>query len=111
MSKRRCDVLVLKAETAIAAEHDMTVDQVHAAFDQHPIETNKDLYLRRQLARACSRSMNLVHLPHQSARWRRCGWHVAGQDQRAALKRVGMGADPHLHLLRRATKTDQFRFG
>jgi hypothetical protein len=52
MTKKRRQALALKAETAIATEHGMTVDQVNAAFDQHPIETNKDRYLRRQLARA-----------------------------------------------------------
>jgi hypothetical protein len=30
----------------------MTVDQVNAVFDQHPVEINKERYLRRQLARS-----------------------------------------------------------
>src|SRR5262245_14003084 len=35
---------------AIARAHDCTIDDVHAALDRHPIELNRDAYLRRTLA-------------------------------------------------------------
>src|SRR5215813_6754982 len=35
---------------AIARAHDCTVDQVNAALDQHPIELDRDRFLKRTLA-------------------------------------------------------------
>src|SRR5215470_6314107 len=35
---------------AIARAHDCTIDDVHAALDRHPIELNRDAYLKRALA-------------------------------------------------------------
>jgi len=35
---------------AIARAHDCTIDDVHAALDQHPIERDRDTYLKRTLA-------------------------------------------------------------
>jgi hypothetical protein len=35
---------------AIARAHDCTVDQVNAALDRHPIELDRDRYLKRTLA-------------------------------------------------------------
>src|SRR5215831_7159269 len=35
---------------AIARAHDCTVEQVHAALDRHPIELDRDTYLKRTLA-------------------------------------------------------------
>jgi hypothetical protein len=35
---------------AIARAHDCTIDAVHQALDRHPIELDRDAYLRRTLA-------------------------------------------------------------
>jgi len=35
---------------AIARAHDCTVDQVNAALDRHPIELDRDRFLKRTLA-------------------------------------------------------------
>ena len=44
------DELVNKRVHAIARAHGCTADDVHAALDRHPIEVNRDAYLRRCLA-------------------------------------------------------------
>src|SRR5215472_3294696 len=44
------DELVNKRVHAIARAHDCTVDDVHAALDRHPIELDRDAYLKRTLA-------------------------------------------------------------
>jgi hypothetical protein len=44
------DELVNKRVHAIARAHDRTIDDVHAALDRHPIELNRDAYLKRTLA-------------------------------------------------------------
>ena len=44
------DELVNRRVHAIARAHDCTVDDVHAALDRHPIELNRDAYLKRTLA-------------------------------------------------------------
>jgi hypothetical protein len=44
------DELVNKRVHAIARAHDCTIDDVHAALDRHPIELNRDAYLKRTLA-------------------------------------------------------------
>src|SRR5215470_19083302 len=44
------DELVNKRVHAIAKAHRCTVDDVHAALDRHPIELNRDAYLKRTLA-------------------------------------------------------------
>jgi len=42
--------LVNQRVHAIARAHDCTTDDVHAALDRHPIELNRDAYLKRTLA-------------------------------------------------------------
>jgi hypothetical protein len=44
------DELVNKRVHAIAKAHDCSIDQVNAALDRHPIELNRDAYLKRTLA-------------------------------------------------------------
>ena len=44
------DELTNKRVHAIAKAHDCTIDDVHAALDRHPIELNRDAYLKRTLA-------------------------------------------------------------
>jgi hypothetical protein len=44
------DELVNKRVHAIARAHDCTVDQVNAALDRHPIELDRDRFLKRTLA-------------------------------------------------------------
>jgi hypothetical protein len=48
--------IVNKRARRIAKDHGCTVDQVNAALDRHPIEINRDLFLKRTLA------MELVEL-------------------------------------------------
>src|SRR5215469_14167131 len=42
--------LVNKRVHAIARAHDCTIDQVNAALDRHPIELDRDRFLKRTLA-------------------------------------------------------------
>jgi len=44
------DQLTNQRVHAIARAHDCTVDAVHAALDRHPIELNRDAYLKRTSA-------------------------------------------------------------
>src|SRR5215831_13023554 len=44
------DELVNKRVHAIAKAHRCTVDDVHAALDRHPIELDRDRFLKRTLA-------------------------------------------------------------
>jgi hypothetical protein len=44
------DELTNKRVHAIAKAHDCTIENVHAALDRHPIELNRDAYLKRTLA-------------------------------------------------------------
>src|SRR5215467_2989017 len=44
------DELTNKRVYAIARAHDCTVDQVNAALNRHPIELDRDKYLKRTLA-------------------------------------------------------------
>src|SRR5215469_3641106 len=44
------DELTNKRVHAIARAHDCMVDQVNAALDQHPIELDRDRFLKRTLA-------------------------------------------------------------
>jgi hypothetical protein len=44
------DELVNKRVHAIARAHGCSIDDVHAALDRHPIELNRDAYLKRTLA-------------------------------------------------------------
>src|SRR5215472_1039120 len=44
------DELVNRRVHAIAGAHDCSVEDVHAALDRHPIELNRDAYLKRTLA-------------------------------------------------------------
>jgi hypothetical protein len=42
--------LINKRVHAIARAHDCRIDDVHAALDRHPIELDRDTYLKRTLA-------------------------------------------------------------
>src|SRR5215470_3385032 len=42
--------LTNKRVHAIAKAHDCTIDDVHAALDRHPIELDRDRFLKRTLA-------------------------------------------------------------
>jgi hypothetical protein len=44
------DELTNKRVHAIARAHDCSIDDVHAALDYHPIERDRDAYLKRTLA-------------------------------------------------------------
>ena len=44
------DELTNKRVHAIAKAHDCTIDDVHLALAEHPIERNRDKYLKRTLA-------------------------------------------------------------
>ena len=44
------DELINKRVHAIARAHDCRIDDVHAALDRHPIELNRDRFLKRTLA-------------------------------------------------------------
>jgi hypothetical protein len=44
------DELTNKRVHAIARAHDCSIDDVHAALDYHPIERDRDTYLKRTLA-------------------------------------------------------------
>jgi hypothetical protein len=44
------DELTNKRVHAIARAHDCSIDDVHAALDRHPIERDRDTYLKRTLA-------------------------------------------------------------
>jgi hypothetical protein len=50
------DTIVNKRVQRIARDHGCTVDDVHAALDRHPIELDRDRFLKRSLA------MELVEL-------------------------------------------------
>src|SRR5215831_3318243 len=50
------DEIVNKRVRRIAKDHRCTVDDVHAALDRHPIELDRDTFLKRMLA------MELVEL-------------------------------------------------
>jgi hypothetical protein len=44
------DALVNKRVHAIAKAHSCSIDDVHVALDRHPIELDRDAYLKRTLA-------------------------------------------------------------
>jgi hypothetical protein len=50
MDPRHHDLIVHKPEQRIADDHGCTVDEVHAVLDRHPIEVDRDKYLKRALA-------------------------------------------------------------
>src|SRR5215831_11692123 len=50
MDQQHRDLIVYKPERAIADDHGCTVEEVHAVLDQHPIEVDRDKYLKRALA-------------------------------------------------------------
>ncbi len=52
MNRKRRELILHKAERAIADENKRTLAQVHQIFDQHPLETDKKRFLRPELARA-----------------------------------------------------------
>src|SRR5262249_22998899 len=44
------DVILHKRAKRLADEHGVTIEQAYAALDQHPIEVDRDKFLRRTLA-------------------------------------------------------------
>jgi hypothetical protein len=50
MDEQHRDVILYKPERAIADDNGCTIDEVHAVLDQHPIEVDRDRYLKRALA-------------------------------------------------------------
>ena len=58
------DRIVNKRARRIAQDHGCTVDQVHAALDRHPIQVDRDTFLKRTLA------MEIVELDELQAAFR-----------------------------------------
>jgi hypothetical protein len=50
MDQQRQDLIIYKPERRIAEDHGISIDEVHAVLDRHPIELDRDRYLKRQLA-------------------------------------------------------------
>jgi hypothetical protein len=50
MAERHHDLILHKPERAIADDCNCTIDDVHAIVDHHPIEVDRDQYLKRALA-------------------------------------------------------------
>ena len=50
MDQQHRDLIVYKPERRIADDHGCTVEEVHAVLDRHPIEADRDKYLKRALA-------------------------------------------------------------
>jgi len=50
MDEQHRDLILHKPERAIADDHGCTLDEVLAVLDQHPIEVDRDKYLKRALA-------------------------------------------------------------
>ncbi len=50
MDQQHRDLILYKPERAIADDHGCTVNEVHAVLDRHPIEIDRDKYLKRALA-------------------------------------------------------------
>ena len=48
--RQRRDLILHKPERCIADDHGCTVEEVHAVLDHHPIEVDRDQYLKRALA-------------------------------------------------------------
>jgi len=50
MDQQRQDLIIYKPERRIAEDHGISIDEVHAVLDRHPIEVDRDKYLKRALA-------------------------------------------------------------
>ena len=50
MDQQRHDLIIHRPERRIADDHGCTVDEVYAVLDRHPIEVDRDRYLKRALA-------------------------------------------------------------
>jgi hypothetical protein len=50
MDQQHRDLILCKPERAIADDNGCTIDEVHAVLDRHPIEVDRDRYLKRALA-------------------------------------------------------------
>jgi hypothetical protein len=50
MAQRHRDLILHKPERAIAEDCNCSVEDVHAILDHHPIEVDRDQYLKRALA-------------------------------------------------------------
>jgi len=50
MDQEHRDLILYKPERAIADGNGCTIDEVHAVLDRHPIEVDRDKYLKRALA-------------------------------------------------------------
>ena len=48
--KHRRDLVIYRPERALAEEHGLTLEELLAILDQHPVEVDRDNYLRRALA-------------------------------------------------------------
>jgi hypothetical protein len=51
MTQARRDLILHRPEHALAEEHGLTLEELLAIIDQHPVEVDRDNYLRRCLAR------------------------------------------------------------
>jgi hypothetical protein len=56
MDEDRRDSILHKRVRRIAEEHNCSVAEVNSALDHHPLETNRDQYLKRSMA------LELLHL-------------------------------------------------
>jgi len=50
MDQQRQDLIIYNPERRIAEDHGISIDEVHAVLDRHPIEVDRDKYLKRALA-------------------------------------------------------------
>ena len=50
MNQQRQDLIIHKRVRRIADDYGCTIAEVHAVLDHHPIEINRDKYLKRTLA-------------------------------------------------------------
>jgi hypothetical protein len=50
MTQTRRDLILHRPERALAEEFGMTLEEVQAILDEHPVEVDRDVYLRRALA-------------------------------------------------------------
>jgi hypothetical protein len=50
MNQQHRELIVHKPERRIAEDHGISIDEVHAVLDRHPIEVDRDKYLKRALA-------------------------------------------------------------
>jgi hypothetical protein len=61
MDQQAEDKIIHRVVRRIADDHGCTVDEVHAVLDRHPIEVDRDKYLKRTLA-LHTLALQLLHL-------------------------------------------------